>query len=68
MQQQGHLIVGDRLYQGEQSTILGKGMMLCAAGLSMQHPITNEHLEVSIDPPAKFHRLLDREEQRFQSQ
>ena len=61
----GHLIVGDKQYAGEQKTILGKGLFLCACRLSLTHPITNERLTLTIDPPPRFLKLLDREEARF---
>ena len=60
-----HLIVGDKQYAGEQKTILGKGLFLCACRLSFIHPITDEQLQLQIDPPSRFIKLLDREEARF---
>ncbi len=61
----GHPIVGDKNYLGQQKTILGKGLLLCAASLQFQHPHTGEKKRVNIEPPAKFHRIMDREEERF---
>ncbi len=60
-----HLIVGDKQYAGEQKTILGKGLFLCACRLSFIHPITKDRLSITIDPPARFKKILDREEARF---
>lgn len=62
----GHLIVGDKQYAGEQKTILGKGLFLCACILHFKHPITNKQLTITIDSPARFTKLLDREEARFE--
>lgn len=61
----GNLIVGDKEYARRQKTILGKGLFLCACQLSFTHPITKEKLDLQIDPPARFRKLLQREEERF---
>ena len=61
----GHLIVGDKMYAGDQKTILGKGLQLCAARLQFEHPKTGKTIEVGIDPPTKFARILNREKERF---
>ena len=61
----GHLIVGDRLYAKENKTILGKGLFLCACKISFEHPHTLKRTVVSIKPPTKFIRLLNREEERY---
>jgi len=61
----GHPIVGDKMYLGEQKTILGKGVLLCASRLVFKHPITNEDLNIHTEPPAKFNRVLEREEARY---
>ena len=63
----GHPIVGDKMYLGEQKTILGKGVLLCAFRLVFQHPITGEELKVQAKPPAKFDRIIEREKKRFES-
>ncbi len=63
----GHLIVGDKLYSENQKTILGKGVLLAAVALSFIHPITLKQLNLTIEPPAKFKRILDREETRYLS-
>jgi len=65
LQEQGHLIVGDKQYAGEQRTIRGKGLFLCATALAFRHPITGKSVEVAVDLPSRFQRLLDREEERF---
>ena len=61
----GHLIVGDKQYAKGEKTILGKGLMLCARRLQFEHPVTGKKLDLYIDPPAKFGRILKREEERF---
>ncbi|MDH3245833.1 MAG: RluA family pseudouridine synthase, partial [Saprospiraceae bacterium] len=63
----GHLIVGDKLYAGQQKTILGKGLLLCASELIFEHPITRKNIKLRIDSPAKFTRLMDREAKRYAS-
>lgn len=65
MKDEGHLIVGDKMYAGDQKTILGKGMMLCARKLEFKHPISGQQVTVEIDVPAKFTRILKREKERF---
>ncbi len=62
---EGHLIVGDKEYQRGRKTVLGKGLYLCATKLEMRHPINNGLLQLEVELPARFHRLLDREESRF---
>lgn len=61
----GHFIVGDKMYAEGKKTILGKGVMLCACRLQFTHPITGKVIDIKIDPPAKFKRILEREEERF---
>lgn len=61
----GHPIVGDKLY-GEAGNVLeGKGLFLCALGLSFNHPITNELINLQLEIPYKFKSLLEREEVRW---
>ena len=62
---EGHLIVGDKQYAGEQRTILGKGLLLCACELSFLHPLNGTKVQVEIDAPAKFYKILDREKTRY---
>ncbi|NND05832.1 MAG: RluA family pseudouridine synthase [Saprospiraceae bacterium] len=68
MQSIGHLIVGDKLYAQGQHTILGKGLLLCAASLHFSHPNHGSDVAVTIETPRKFNRILDREASRFESQ
>ena len=63
----GHLIVGDKMYADGQKTILGKGLLLCASSLQFSHPISKEEINMTIQPPQKFTRILDREADRFKS-
>lgn len=65
LQQQGHLIVGDKQYAGQQKTILGKGLFLCACQLAFLHPITKKPLQIEIPTPSRFSKLLEREGKRF---
>jgi len=65
LKETGHLIVGDKQYVDQQRTILGKGLFLCSCELSLKHPITQRLLEIKINPPNRFNRLLDRERTRF---
>lgn len=65
MQQLGHLIVGDKTYAGRQNTILGKGLFLCACRLQFEHPIHQRPVDVQIQPPKRFIKLLKREHSRF---
>ncbi len=62
---ESHLILGDKAYADGQRTLLGKGLFLAATGLSFRHPVSGAPLDVSIDIPQKFVRVLDREEQRY---
>jgi len=65
LQQEGHFIVGDTMYADGQKTILGKGLLLCAKGISFQHPKNNKTINLQIDTPAKFLKVLQREKTRF---
>lgn len=65
LNQIGHLIVGDKQYAGDQETILGKGLFLCSCMLAFTHPFTKKQERVIIEPPRKFIRLLEREQERF---
>jgi len=65
MNDEGHLIVGDKEYAQRQKTILGKGLFLCACRLVFKHPISGKNLDIRIDPPPRFVKLLEREAERF---
>ena len=62
----GHAIVGDKLYGVPGKTLLGKGLFLCAVGLSFTHPVTKETLSLKIEAPAKFAALLERRQRRWE--
>jgi len=61
----GHLIVGDKEYAARQRTILGKGLFLCAQQLEFVHPITKKSMNLSVEMPRRFQKLLEREGERF---
>jgi len=65
MKQEGHLIVGDKIYAERTKTILGKGMMLCARSIIFQHPHSKKTIHLQIPIPKKFLKILDREKSRF---
>lgn len=59
-------IVGDKLYNKDDSLLKGKGLFLCAIGLDLKHPITKVNLKVKIELPHKFISLLERENRRWE--
>ena len=65
MQKEGHFIVGDKMYSDGKKTILGKGLLLCARGISFQHPKTKKTIHLQIDIPPKFTKIMQREKERF---
>ncbi len=65
MRQAGHLILGDKQYAAGQKTILGKGLFLCATQLSFLHPVTEKPVVLRVNPPRRFDKTLDREEERY---
>ena len=62
----GHAIVGDKLYGVAGKTLKGKGLFLCAIGLSFIHPNTKKVLTVKIDAPAKFTTFMERAQRRWE--
>jgi len=58
-------ILGDKQYGDEGEILKGKGLFLCALGLELNHPITEEPLSIKIDIPYKFNALLEREVKRW---
>jgi 23S rRNA pseudouridine1911/1915/1917 synthase len=54
----GHPILGDVLYGVEGKILKGKGLYLHAGSLAFEHPITQEHIEVSTNLPKKFLRVF----------
>ncbi|MEM1120681.1 MAG: RluA family pseudouridine synthase, partial [Bacteroidota bacterium] len=65
LKDQGHLIVGDKMYTGSTKTILGKGLFLCAGQLQFSHPFNGKMLDLRIDIPRRFEKLLEREGSRY---
>lgn len=61
MANKGNSIVGDDYYSGKHELQKGKGLLLCAVEVKLQHPITKEPLKVTIDPPRKFGKYMERE-------
>lgn len=62
----GHPIMGDQLYGEEGKIFKGKGLFLAATGLRFQHPFHDEVVDVQIAPPAKFEKLLEREQMMWE--
>ncbi len=62
----GHPIVGDQKYGPEGHVLKGKGLFLAAVELNFPHPATQESTRISIDSPAKFDSLLEREHTRWE--
>lgn len=62
----GHPIMGDKQFGMPGHIYRGQGLFLCATGLSFANPFSEEQVEVSIDPPRKFRKLLQREAQMWQ--
>ncbi|WP_320019973.1 RluA family pseudouridine synthase [Labilibaculum manganireducens] len=62
----GTPILGDKLYGSEGEILRRKGLFLCATGLQFHHPVTNEKMDISIDPPYKFGRFMEMEEKRWE--
>lgn len=61
----GHPIVGDQKYGQEDNVLKGKGLFLASVELEFPHPATGKKTTVSIDHPAKFDSLLEREKSRW---
>ena len=59
-----HPILGDRKYRSQsQAGSSGlRGLYLWAAELELTHPISGAAMHVKHGPPAKFARILDREQ------
>lgn len=57
----GHPIAGDKQYNDSSYMLQGKGMLLCSVSLKFKHPIIETDVNVEIDIPRKFHRVLERE-------
>ncbi len=62
----GFPIHGDKLYGTKGEVFKGKGLFLCAVGLSFKHPDSGEIIHFHKEAPPKFDLLLNREERRWQ--
>ncbi|MBO73071.1 MAG: pseudouridine synthase [Flavobacteriales bacterium] len=60
-----HPIIGDKEYGEKGNVLLHKGLFLCAVRLRFTHPITAIELDVKIDSPEKFDKLMEREHRRY---
>ena len=65
MANEGHPIVGDKLYVKNQPLLKGKGLFLCAIALEFIHPVLDTKMTFKIEQPAKFTALLNRESERW---
>ena len=63
--QAGHPIIGDKEYGEKGNTLLHKGLFLCAVELQFVHPISGEQVNVRVNVPSKFDKLMEREYERF---
>ncbi|KAI9207078.1 S-adenosyl-L-methionine-dependent methyltransferase [Polychytrium aggregatum] len=59
----GHSVIGNGKHTADFRTARGKGIFLALVGVSLQHPFTQQRLDVEHGPPAKFEALCSREEQ-----
>jgi len=57
--EKGVPILGDQLYGKKGKILKGKGLYLHASGLSFEHPITKELIEVTIALPKKIEKLFE---------
>lgn len=62
----GHPIMGDQLYGETGKIYRGKGLFLCATGLSFEDPWSKEKFQLEIPAPAKFKKLMAREAKMWQ--
>lgn len=65
MAEHGNPIVGDKNYGTALPLLKGKGLFLCAVGLSFIHPELENPVKVKISQPAKFDTLIERESTRW---
>lgn len=54
----GNPILGDNTYGVEGAILKGKGLFLCATGLSFEHPISKDKISLDIEIPTKFRKLF----------
>jgi len=58
MAKYGHPILGDRLYNDEETVLKGKGLFLSAVEIEFKHPQSDELLKFCINTPNKFETML----------
>ena len=63
--QLGYPILGDKLYGKEGEILKDKGLFLCAFAISFHHPVTAEFMAFEIPLPAKYEKLLEREQNMY---
>ena len=63
--EKGFPILGDKLYGPKGNILLGKGLFLWAVELNFVHPIKNNSLNIKIDEPVKFNKIMDREKEKW---
>jgi len=61
----GFPIIGDKDYGEKGNTLLHKGLFLCALELTFKHPLTGVSINVQVEAPKKFDKLMEREYERF---
>lgn len=62
----GNPVLGDKRYGQAGEIMRGKGLFLCATGLTFEHPKTEQIMSFSIDPPNKFPTHMEREQRRWE--
>ncbi len=60
-----HPIIGDKEYGEKGNVLLHKGLFLCAVKLKFKHPLTKKEVDIEVEPPKKFSKLMEREFVRF---
>lgn len=56
-----HPLAGDKQYGRPRKRLEGKGLLLCAYALKFKHPISDQIIDLKMDLPAKFSKVLQRE-------
>lgn len=64
MSELGHPVVGDKYYNRNFDVLEGKGLLLCSDRVWFNHPVSGQEMEVGIEIPNKFRKLMEREEAR----
>ena len=61
----GFPILGDKLYYKKNLLLKGKGLFLCATGISFRHPNSLKLLQFEILYPLKFEKTIEKEYRRW---